>query len=381
VRQRSKVSLQRARPDGRIVSETGAPLPSGGYIYTFADVTAERQAAERERTAGRATVMALASLAEFRDTDTGDHVVRVARMTHEIARALMGSQALGGRIDAEFLQHVGVASILHDVGKVAIPDSILRKPGTFTAEERTVMEVHSVAGATLLGKSHALASDSVYLRMATEIARSHHEHYDGGGYPDRLAGEAIPLAARIVAVADVFDALTSERPYKNAWTEDAALAFFVTQRGRQFDPQVVDAALIVLEQRSQTPVLRWSAAMSVENEALDHDHRCIVALVNQLASPLNREDRQVQEFVLDELLGYTVTHFAREEEYMRRIGYADGDRHHCIHAALIKQLTQIRSHFLADTQGIGEMVWTFAAEWLQSHIMHEDMKYVRSRKD
>jgi hemerythrin-like metal-binding protein len=377
VRNRQKASLLRVRPDGRIVAETGAPLPSGGYIYTFTDVTAERQAAERERTAGRATVMALASLAEFRDTDTGDHIARVARLTHEIARALRANDSFDEEISPDVLQHLGIASILHDIGKVAISDAILRKPGRFTPEERAVMETHTLVGAALLGKSQTMAHDSVYLRIATETARHHHEHYDGAGYPDGLAGKAIPLAARIVAVADVFDALTNNRPYKSAWSEAEAAAFLAEQKGKQFDPDVVNAALIVLEERRQTPVFSWTDTLSVGNEELDQDHRAIISLVNQLASPLNRDDRQVQEFVLNELMGYAVTHFAREEDHMRRIGYVGCDRHQAIHAALVDELTRIRSQFVTGSQEVGEVVWTFVADWLRHHIMQEDMGYVR----
>ena len=375
IRQRQKIRLERARPDGRIVAETGAPLPSGGYTYTFSDATEEHRAAERQRSAGRATVLALANLAEYRDTDTGDHVVRVARLTHEITASLERDHGLGEVITTDFRQHIGVASMLHDVGKVAISDNLLRKPGRFTPEERLEMQEHSAVGAALLGKARILAPDSVYLKIAEEVARYHHERYDGDGYPDGLAGKDIPLAARIVAVADVFDALTSERPYKQPWRQEDAMAHLTEQAGAQFDPQVIAALQRVMEERRETPVFSWSPDMSVGNPALDHDHQILIALINQLAQPNNRSDRVVQEFVLDELLGYTVAHFAREEEHMEAIGFRGRYRHILIHRALTSELAAIRARFLIGTQDIAEDVFDFVSGWLRNHILQEDMGY------
>ena len=246
IRERRKVRLVRARPDGQMLEETGAPLASGGYTYSFADVTSRVLAAERLRAANRATVQALADLAEFRDTETGDHVVRVARLTHEITRALGRSGAFPGEITADFRGQIAVASILHDIGKVSISDGILRKPGPLDDTERQAMQEHCGVGATILGKARALVPDGTYLTLAADIARHHHERFDGTGYPDRLAGSRNPLAARIVAVADVFDALTSARPYKQPWSEDVAAAYLAGQAGRQFDP------------KSSTPLWRYS---------------------------------------------------------------------------------------------------------------------------
>ncbi|MBI5165055.1 MAG: bacteriohemerythrin [Magnetospirillum sp.] len=375
IRERQKVCLVRARPDGRILEEIGAPLASGGYTYSFSDVTLRRQASERLKAANRATVQALADLAEFRDNDTGDHVVRVARLTHEITRTLDQTGAFSAEITPEFRAQIGVASILHDVGKVAISDEILRKPAALDAAERLMMQEHSAAGAAILGKALILAPDSTYLRAASAIARHHHERYDGGGYPDGLAGDKIPLAARIVAVADVFDALISSRPYKQSWTEDEAAAYLASQAGRQFDPTVIEAALTVLEERKQTPVIRWTEAMSVGNPVLDRDHRILIGLVNQMSLPANREDREVLEFVLDELLDYTIAHFAREEEHMRRVKFSGGQRHEEIHRALTSQLVAIRADFMTGKGNIGDEVADFVAAWLRNHILEEDRRY------
>lgn len=172
----------------------------------------------------------LAHAAEFRDDDTGEHICRVAQNASRIAETL----GMGARM-VEILRQ---AAPLHDVGKIAIPDAILRKSGALTPEEFEIIKSHTVVGASLLEGGR-----SVYLQMAKGIARSHHEHFNGNGYPDGLRGEAIPLEARIVTVADVFDALVSKRPYKQAWPVPRAVAEIERQAGSQFDPEVVKAFL------------------------------------------------------------------------------------------------------------------------------------------
>lgn len=193
---------------------------------------------EREVAAAVATIEArereiitlLMRAAEHRDTDTGNHIARVAAYVGLIAEAL-------GFPAAECRQ-LSLASTMHDVGKIAVPDSILLKPGPLTADERSEMERHAERGQRILE-----SSASSIARLAAEIAGSHHERWDGTGYPHRLRGQAIPLSGRIVAVADVFDALTTERPYKKAWSLDAARAHLVAETGRHFDAAVVEAFL------------------------------------------------------------------------------------------------------------------------------------------
>jgi HD-GYP domain-containing protein (c-di-GMP phosphodiesterase class II) len=175
-------------------------------------------------------VSRLARAVESRDADTGMHIDRMAALSQRLALAVGVPPA-----DAEVLGH---AAVLHDVGKLGIPDRILCKPGRFDAEERAVMETHTRIGADILD-----GSSSPLIQLAAVIARSHHERWDGTGYPDALRGEEIPLAARICAICDVFDALLSARPYKPAWPLDTVLAELRDQHGRQFDPALVDAFL------------------------------------------------------------------------------------------------------------------------------------------
>lgn len=204
---------------------------------------------EQLRRAHQATVVALADLAEHKDTDTGEHVLRVERMTEAVARHLRDGGRYTEEIDDLFLEQVGPASILHDVGKVSVPDAILQKPGKLTEDEWTVMRDHASSGGAILKRAAKLVDGSSYLSLGADIAAGHHERWDGGGYPRGLAGEAIPLAARIVAVVDVFDALTSARPYKQPWPREEAVQYLRDQSGRQFDPHVVDAFLAVLAEQ------------------------------------------------------------------------------------------------------------------------------------
>ena len=375
LRERQSVKRVRVRPNGQVLSISGTPLANGGYIYTFLDVTREHKGAEQLRRAYKAAVIALADLAEFRDTDTGDHVLRVARLTHEIARAMIRDEVAPDIVTEEFCNHIGIASILHDVGKVVVPDDILRKAGPLDAVERRVMQEHAQAGGAILEKAATMAAESLYLQMGQAITLHHHERYDGTGYPRGIGGEDIPLEARIVAAADVFDALTNSRPYKKAWPLDEAIAHIRSEAGRHFDPVVVEAFLQVMEERMLTPVIEWTDAMSVGVPTLDRDHKILIGLINQLALKSNRDDRATIEIVLDELVGYTIAHFSREEAHLRRIGFPEAPRHHHIHARLAEQLRDIHKRYLDGGQGVGDEVLDFLGRWLRNHILEEDMRY------
>ena len=175
----------------------------------------------------------LAVAAEYRDDDTGRHTIRVG----ELAAAL--GRSLGLRED--YVRVLERAARLHDIGKIGIPDALLLKPSPLTEAEMTVMRTHTTIGARILGGSMAPV-----LQLAEIIALTHHERWSGGGYPEKLAGDEIPLAGRIVAVADAYDALTNDRPYRRAQTPEAALVEIDRHRGSQFDPAVVDALLLVV---------------------------------------------------------------------------------------------------------------------------------------
>jgi putative two-component system response regulator len=219
-----------------------------GIVGVTADITAQREAerlqrdlaAARERSieelrsSRQETVERLARAIELHEDEAGEHVDRISRLSSHL-----GSQ-LG--LDDEQILLLKAAAPLHDVGKIAIPEKILRKAGKLTPEEREEMERHAEAGHRILD-----GSESELLQMAARIALTHHEWFDGNGYPRRLAGEEIPIEGRIVAVADVFDALLSDRPYRPAKSVDEAVEIVREGRGTQFDPEVVDALLEHLE--------------------------------------------------------------------------------------------------------------------------------------
>jgi response regulator RpfG family c-di-GMP phosphodiesterase len=175
-------------------------------------------------------VQRLGRALDSHDEETGDHIQRIGSLCHRLALA-----AGLGEEQAELIER---ASAMHDIGKIAIPDQILRKPGPLEDAERAVMQRHTTVGADLLS-----GSGSRLVRLAEEIARTHHERWDGSGYPQGLAGEEIPIAGRICAICDVFDALVSARPYKRAWPVERALAEIRAQAGRHFDPRLVERFL------------------------------------------------------------------------------------------------------------------------------------------
>ena len=195
------------------------------------NVELERKVAERTQELEQSQLEVLERLAaavEFRDDDTGNHTKRVAEVSARLA------QSIG--LENTTIELIRRAAPLHDIGKVGIPDSILLKAGPLTAEEFELMKMHTVIGSRMLSKGR-----SELVRFSQRIARSHHEWWDGSGYPDRVSGQSIPLEARIVAVADFLDALTHERPYRPAWGIDETLAEIRRRSGSHFDPTIIKA--------------------------------------------------------------------------------------------------------------------------------------------
>jgi putative two-component system response regulator len=202
-----------------------------------------RSSRDELRTYQEETIRRLSSAAELRDLETGKHLDRMSRY----CALLAGKVGLeGARVDL-----IRVASPMHDVGKIAIPDSILLKPGTLTSEERRVMERHTEIGYKILSGSQA-----ELLRLAADLAWTHHERHDGSGYPRGLRGDEIPLEGRIAAVADVFDALTTDRVYRQALPVEEAVELMLTERGRHFQPEILD---LFLESLDEVETIRCEA--------------------------------------------------------------------------------------------------------------------------
>ena len=219
----------------------------------------EQTVQDRTKTLRRtrdAIIYGLAKLAESRDTDTGDHLDRI-----RLYVTILGAQL--GQTDSTFtrnhIETLALASSLHDIGKVGIPDAVLLKPGRFTPEEREVMERHAAIGGECLKAIGDQLGEDDFLQLAREIAYCHHEKWDGTGYPFQISGESIPLAARIVAMADVYDALRSRRPYKDPMSHAKAKKIILEGCGNHFDPQIVNAFLDCEEQFIQVSE-RYNAA-------------------------------------------------------------------------------------------------------------------------
>ncbi len=190
-----------------------------------------------------AVIFGLAKLAESRDGETGEHLERIAKYTEVLARRISQNQTPGG--DERWVETLACTAVLHDIGKVGIPDAVLRKPSSLTDEERRTVERHPFIGGDTLLEIKRRWGDDPFLTTASQVCLGHHEWWDGSGYPFKLRGEDIPLAARIVSLADVYDALTSERAYKDAMPHEQAREMIAEASGTQFDPMVVKAFLEV----------------------------------------------------------------------------------------------------------------------------------------
>lgn len=221
-----------------------------GFQLVIRDITERKKMEERLLESYRlvdksrtTAILALAKLAEFRDKDTGNHLERIREYSRILAGEIGRNQAYHDYITPEYIDDIYLSSILHDIGKVGIPDNILLKRGKLTPEEFEIMKCHSVYGGDALRESEKKTDGQSFLTIGKQIAYHHHEKWDGTGYPSGLSGEDIPLSARIVALADVYDALTSRRCYKPPFSHEQAREIIIKDRGSHFDPGVVDAFL------------------------------------------------------------------------------------------------------------------------------------------
>jgi len=200
----------------------------------------------------QATAMkSLAKLAEYRDKETGGHLQRICEYMRLVTREIHADQPYSFHVSNEYPEDIYLSGMLHDIGKVGVPDQILLKPGPLDDAEWTIMKKHTTWGHTLLNQADHELGEQSFLTLASRIALHHHEWWDGHGYPYGLAGNDIPLSARIGAVADVYDALTSRRPYKEAWSHDQAVTEINSLVGQQFDP-VVGEIFVRLEKQFES---------------------------------------------------------------------------------------------------------------------------------
>jgi putative two-component system response regulator len=222
-------------------------------------------------------IFSMAKLAESRDPETGAHLERMREYSRTIAEHLSRQAKFRDQVDGEFVQLIYMTSPLHDIGKVGIPDRILLKPGRLTSEEFEIMKQHTEIGARTLDAAASAHPGAKFLCMAREIAYSHHEKFDGSGYPEGLAGDDIPLCGRIVALADVYDALTTKRVYKPAFSHEKAKAIIQEGRGSHFDPAIVDA----FEASEEQFIAIWNELAERE----EHEAKAIAQRQAALALP------------------------------------------------------------------------------------------------
>jgi HD-GYP domain-containing protein (c-di-GMP phosphodiesterase class II) len=233
-------------------------------ISSIAAAAIDDAVTRRARDEARDTIVgALATLAECRDADTGRHLDRVTHFSLILGEDLRMTSRFSAEIDDPYLYDLKRAMPLHDIGKVAVPDCILLKPGKLSQEEMSQMRRHAEIGGQAISSVIGRAPGVRFLAMAEEIARGHHEWFDGTGYPYGLGGDAIPLCARIAALADVYDALTTRRPYKKAFSHLTAVEIIRNSSGTQFDPEIVESFL-----RREQDFHRVAAELADEADAL-----------------------------------------------------------------------------------------------------------------
>ena len=329
-------------------------------------------------------IQTLGVASEYRDNDTGWHIMRMSNYAQAIAKAM------GLPPDQRELLYI--AAPMHDVGKIGIADAVLLKPGKLTVEEFEIMKTHTHIGVSILKGSDTL------IAAARDIAGSHHERWDGKGYPQGLAGEAIPVLARICSVADVFDAITSKRPYKEAWSVDEGIAYIVSESGTYFDPAIVAAFQVAVpeilrvrelyrddiidpKQVLSLPPLElrenafapWDDSLSVGIDIIDEHHRYLFELVNDLADVVShkRGAREVARLVKS-LDAYAKVHFRSEEQMMTHYGFAGlSDQKHQHHAF------EAKIHEFYEELHVNPLVAQFDVlaylrDWLVKHILVED---------
>jgi methanogenic corrinoid protein MtbC1 len=310
------------------------------------------------------TVQRLSMAVEFRDEDTGAHIERIGRFSTLLAEHI--------GMDPEFCERLRHAAPLHDVGKVAIPDAILLKPGPLTPEERAIVETHAEEGHRLVR-----GSSSSILDMAATIALSHQEKWDGTGYPRGLGGESIPIEGRIVAVADVFDALTSDRVYRKAFPVDEAVQMMREQRGRHFDPVLLDAFMEVLGRLG--PDAR---------EGAQSDPAALVeSTLEMYVKALERGDAEMAEGAIASAIedGVTPTQLHAEVigPALRRVavlcetGEIDGDRERRATAITRRVLATLYRYMLGGTEPTRERVLLAGVEGdrhtLGLQMLHDEL--------
>lgn len=326
----------------------------------------------------------LGSASEYRDNETGMHIMRMTSIAVVVAKAL--------GLSDEQRELLFITAPMHDVGKIGIADAILLKPGKLSSEEFAVMQTHTEIGERLLH------GDDPLIKAARDIAAAHHENWDGSGYPRGLRGDEIPILARICSIADVFDALTSQRPYKEPWSPSDAVEWIVAQSGSKFDPKVVHAfeqslpqilrirelyreEIIDPHQVLDLPDLKysgrqwitWDASLVIGIQVIDEHHRYLFDLVNDLITVVaNKLGAREVGRVLKSLEQYARIHFRAEERMMEHYGYNGLERQQQQHTVFCERLREFAGELNSNPLVAQFEIITYLREWLVAHIRLED---------
>jgi len=305
---------------------------------------------------------------DLRDKETEGHTQRVTELTVNLARKFLFSD--------EQLTQVRRGALLHDIGKMGIPDGILLKPGPLTDEEWVIMRKHPTF-------AYELLSPIQYLRPAIDIPYCHHEKWDGTGYPRGLRGEQIPLAARIFAVVDVWDALTSDRVYRAAWPKEKVLEHIRLLAGTHFDPEVVKVCLESgllggeTKRRILMEPVQWSEEFSVGVRDMDQQHQQLIKLLNRLIAiqgTLSPHTETVSD-ILMEMTQHAQIHFKAEEQLMETYGYPGLEEQKKQHADFRKKTVDYSAAAYNGVKQVPEALLIYLTDWWTHHILEEDMGY------
>ncbi len=373
---------QPCAPDLSFMSDLARVLSDRVASFLAGEMLAVR---EVELVNSRSEVIhALCAASELRDSGTGSHMLRMTQYAIAIAKA--------AGLDPETLEILTICAPMHDVGKIGISDAVMRKSGKLSKEEFDVMKTHTVIGERLLD------GDDRMMRAAREIAASHHERWDGGGYPSGKAGEEIFLLARICSIADVFDALTSERPCKQPWTFNEAVAMIQEQSGAQFDPALVAAFSLALPQilriqelycdkvidprkmlalpeacRPESGWIEWSEDLRIGIDVIDEHHRYLIDIINDLFDVVtgNFGSAKVAR-ILGALTQYASIHFRAEEQMMVHYGFSQLESQKHQHYHFEQKLQQFHADLRSNPLTTQFEVLLYLRDWLVQHILRED---------
>jgi len=348
----------------------------------------------------KATVVCLANLAEFKDNETADHLERTRHYGTLLSNKLRSLPAFKHKISNDYLENIGFASVLHDIGKVGVPDSILKKPGKLSLEEFDVIKKHTVFAKDILKElveKHKI--NDIFFTLSYNIAAYHHEKWDGSGYPHGLSGDSIPLEARIFAICDVYDALRSERVYKDALSHEQSLSIINEGKGTHFDPAIVDVFNTCAEQFRQihdTYILfyhqvaystfgnnkrelkvDWNSKLSVGIESIDNQHQVLLNKINFLIRSIleGKGDESVLS-ILNFLKAYADEHFSAEEKIMREMNHPEYEIHKNEHDAFRIQFKLIIDKVMKDGVQDGTLseIERHLIKWLLNHITEMDIR-------